>query len=291
MWKNHRELIDAEYAINEGGGAPVETGGKLFYTCQAGEKGSTRLKMTAIGTPGHASVPLADTAMKHLGEALERLHAWQSPTVLTGPSRAMLQTLGDALGGETATVVAKILQTESAPWEWFTGLPLGESDMRELYAATRNTAVPTMIHGGVRINVIPSEVVVDIDGRILPGQDPEAFRQAVQDVVGSKVRIDLVSPDYGVASDPDSPFFEAIRETMQQLQPGSVLMPYMLTGGTDAALLPQIRTYGFFPMLPGERLEIYGPLVHGHNERIHVDDLAFGTRFIHDLVLRFCAVA
>jgi acetylornithine deacetylase/succinyl-diaminopimelate desuccinylase-like protein len=288
MWKNHRDLIDAEFAINEGGGAPVETGGKLFYTCQAGEKGSSQLRMTVTGTPGHASVPLPDTAMRHLGEALAKLHAWEPPTVLTAPSRAMLQTLGDTLGGDVAATVAEILGTEAAPWQLFEKLPLGTSELSELYAATRNTAVPTIISGGVRINVIPSEIVVDIDGRILPGQDPETFRQTIQEVVGPDVRIELISRDSGVESDPASPFFDAITATMAELQPDSVLMPYMLTGGTDAALLPGIKTYGFFPMLPGARLETYSPLVHGHNERIHIDDLAFGAQFIHDLIVRFC---
>lgn len=288
MWKNHRELIDAEFGINEGGGVPVETGGKLFYTCQAGEKGGSRLRMIARGTPGHASVPLQDTAMRHLGEALIKLHAWEPETVLTAPSRAMLRVLADGLGDETAKTVSEILDAAPAPWSLFEKLPLNESELRELYAATRNTVVPTMINGGVRINVIPSEVEVSIDGRILPGQDPEVFRATVQDVVGPNVEIELTSRDSGVESDPASPFFDAIASTMADLQPGSLLMPYMLTGGTDASLLPGIKIYGFFPVLPSERIETYVPLVHGHNERIHVDDLAFGTQFIHDLIVRFC---
>ncbi len=65
----------------------------------------------------------------------------------------------------------------------------------------------------------------------------------------------------------------------------------MSSGGTDAPLIPGVKVYGFFPMLPTERLQIYDPLVHGHNERIHVDDLAFGTQFIYDLVVRFAGRA
>ena len=102
VWKHHQDLIDAEFAINEGGGSPVRIGGKTFYTCQVGEKGGTRLKMTVRGNPGHASVPVQGTAMEKLAEALRRLHDWEPPTTLTTSVRLMLQGIADALGGEAA---------------------------------------------------------------------------------------------------------------------------------------------------------------------------------------------
>ena len=287
MWKNHRDLIDAEYAINEGGGAPMTIEDRLFYPVQAGEKGSTHLRMTVTGTPGHASVPLDVTAMSKLAEAMRRLHAWQGETVFTEPVKMMLTTIADTLGGAVAEKIHGILSAEAVRWEELATLPFNEDELLSLRATTRNTAVPTMIRGGQRINVIPGEVVVEIDGRILPGEDPEAFRASVQAAVGDVAEITITEPDTGVAADPASPFFDAIAETMAELQPGSVVMPYLLSGGTDAKLLPDIKVYGFFPMLPTERLRLYEPLVHGHNERIHVDDLAFGTRFIYDVVVRF----
>ncbi len=287
MWEHHRDLIDAEFAINEGGGAPLTIEDRLFYPCQAGEKGSTRLRMTVSGVPGHASVPLDVTAMSKLGEAMNRLHARRGETVFTEPVRQMLTTIADTLGGEVAEQITAILNADSAPWEELAKLPLNEDELLSLRATTRNTAVPTMIRGGQRINVIPGEIQVDIDGRILPGQDPEAFRAAVQEAVGDIAEITIVSPETGTAADPASPFFDAIAETMGELMPGSALIPSLSSGGTDAPLIPGVKVYGFFPMLPTERLRTYEPLVHGHNERIHIDDLAFATRFIHDLVVRF----
>ncbi|CAN5279648.1 M20/M25/M40 family metallo-hydrolase [soil metagenome] len=287
MWEHHRDLIDAEFAINEGGGAPLTIEDRLFYPCQAGEKGSTHLRMTVTGNPGHASVPLDITAMSKLGEAMERLHAWQGETVFTEPVRQMLNTIAETLGGDIAAQIDGILGAESVSWEELSKLPLNEDELLLLRATTRNTAVPTMIRGGQRINVIPGEIEVDIDGRVLPGQDPEVFRASVQEAVGDIAEITITSPDTGVAADPASPFFDAIAEAMAELMPGSVVMPYLLSGGTDARLVPGIKTYGFFPMLPTERLRTYEPLIHGHNERIHVDDLAFATRFIYDLVVRF----
>ncbi len=183
MWKHHRDLIDAEFAINEGGGSPMEIEGHRFYGCQVAEKGSTHLRMTVTGTPGHASVPLDDTAMSRLGEALARLHAWQSPTVFTPTVRAMLTTIANAVCGELSGTVRDLLDRGDVAWEELAKLPFNEDELLTLRATTRNTAVPTMIHGGQRINVIPGEIVVDIDGRVLPGQDPEAFRAEVQAAV------------------------------------------------------------------------------------------------------------
>jgi len=288
MWTHRRDLIDAEYAINEGGGSPVDLAGATFHTCQVGEKGSTRLRMTARGNPGHASVPIPGTAMARLGTALQRLHAWKPETVITDPVRHLLVGIADALGGETASLIGDVLASDAPAWDDLARLPFSDSDRQMLFAITHNTAVPTIIQGGQRINVIPSEVTVELDGRILPGQDPEAFRDAVQEAVGDAAEITIVSPDTGIAADPDSPFFDAIRSTMRALLPDSQTVPTLISGGTDAKLLPGVKVYGFFPIPPTERVTLYDPLVHGHNERIHVDDLAFGTRFVYDLVASFC---
>ncbi len=291
MWKHHRDLIDAEFAINEGGGTPMEVAGHRFYGCQVAEKGSTHLRMVVTGTPGHASVPLDATAMRTLGEALTRLHDWRAPTVFTPTVRGMLTTIADTVGGELAETVRDLLDRDDVAWEDLAKLPFTDEELLSLRATTRNTAVPTMIHGGQRINVIPGEIVVDIDGRVLPGQDPEAFRAEVQEAVGDLASIEIVTPDGGTAADAESPLFDAISETMAAIDPGAAVIPTMSSGGTDAPLIPGVKVYGFFPKLPTERLQIYDPLVHGHNERVHVDDLAFGAQVIYDLVVRFAGRA
>ena len=288
VWNHHRELIDAEYAINEGGGSPFDIGGASFYTCQVGEKGGSRLQLTARGNPGHASIPIPGTAMRNLGIALQRLHDWQPPMVLTSPVRLLLQGVADAFGGDTRTLIESVLVSDTPNWYDLARLPLADNVRAMLYAISHNTAVPTIVAGGQRINVIPSEVTLSIDGRLLPGEDPEAFRAAVQEAVGDVAEVTLTSRGTGIAADPDSPFFDAIRTTMQALQPDAHILPTLISGGTDAKLLPGIKVYGFFPILAGERVALYNPLVHGHNERIHIDDLALGSRFVYDLVATFC---
>jgi acetylornithine deacetylase/succinyl-diaminopimelate desuccinylase-like protein len=287
LWKHHRELIDAEYAINEGGGStPVDLNGKIFYLCQAGEKGASRLRITARGAPGHASVPLDDTAMDRLGRALVRLTEWQPETVLTAPVRQMLETLAPALGPDGPAQVQAII--DNPTWEAIAALPLDDDTRLMLRATTRNTAVPTIVHGGHRINVIPSEIVLDVDGRILPGQDPDVWRETVQAVVGDEVEVELLSQESGIAADPASPLFDAIASTIDALVPGAAVAPFLVSGGTDARNIPGIKVYGFFPFLPSDRAALYSSLVHGHNERIAIDDLAFATRFLYEVVVRFC---
>jgi acetylornithine deacetylase/succinyl-diaminopimelate desuccinylase-like protein len=292
VWKHRPDLLDAEFGINEGGGSVMRVEDASFYLCQAGEKGSSRLRITTHAAPGHASVPLDDTAMFRMGEVLVKLASWSPSLKLTAPVRMMLE--GIAAGGvsdATRMRIHNILETPDPQWEQVDALPLGEQDKLTLRATMHDTAVPTIIRGGQLINVIPSAVVLDVDGRLLPGSDPEAFHAEIAELLGDLATVELVSRHTGVAADPASPFFEAIKATMAELQPGMDVIPYLVSGGTDAPLLPGVKIYGFFPFLPTERMAEYDPLVHGHNERIHVDDLAFGAQFVHDLVLRFCAAA
>jgi acetylornithine deacetylase/succinyl-diaminopimelate desuccinylase-like protein len=291
VWTHRPDLLDAEYGINEGGGSVMQVEDARFYLCQAGEKGASRLRITTSAAPGHASVPLDDTAMTRMGEVLVKLAAWRGTMKLTEPVRLMLEGIAaaDAISDATRMKIRNILDTPNPQWEQVAALPMAEMELLMLRATTHDTAVPTIIHGGQLINVIPSEVVLDVDGRLLPGSDPEAFRAEIAAWLGDLATVELTSRETGVAADPASPFFEAIEATMADLQPGIGVIPYLVSGGTDAPLLPGVKIYGFFPFLPTERMAEYDPLVHGHNERIHIDDLAFGAQFVHDLVLRFCA--
>lgn len=287
VWKNHQSKVDAEYAINEGGGTPLEIEEKRFYLCQAGEKGGTRLKLTVRGTPGHASTPINGTAMSKLGEALHRLHTWDHPTMMTDSVRMMLSAIGETLGGDAKSQIDAVLAMDAPAWSELEQLPLPKSYLASLYATTRNTAVPTMISGGQQINVIPGEISIAVDGRLLPGADPEQFLEEARDAIGDAAEVTFLYDDQevGTEADPNSEFFRAIQQTMSELDPGCVVIPSLTSGGTDAPLIPGVKVYGFFPTMPTERLKLYKPLVHGHNERVHIDDLAYGTEFVYRLLL------
>jgi len=291
VWKHHRDLVDAEFAVNEGGGSiPTEMAGHCFYPCLVGEKAGARLRITVRGEPGHASVPQYDTAMEKLAETMKRLHEWEPSTHLTTSVRLMLEQMAESLGGTAAQTIRKLLEQDSPSWRDLSALPFPETKKSNFRAITRNTAVPTIIRGGKQINVIPSEVTVEIDGRILPGADPEAFREDVQRALGDIAEVSFGSDKQGkgIEADPESSFFHAIKDTMRELRPDATVIPTLASGGTDAKRLPDVKVYGFFPMLPGKRIALYDTLVHGHNERLHVDDVGFGARFMYDLVARFC---
>jgi acetylornithine deacetylase/succinyl-diaminopimelate desuccinylase-like protein len=287
MYANHRQLIDAEFALNEGAGGQVELGGERFYTCGTGEKGQSILEVTLRGNPGHASTPIPDTAVDKLGIALERLRAWTPPLTITAPVRGMLEGLATVLGGSTAVEIGRILGLENPTWEDLANLPFEDHIRRRLYAITHHTAVPTLVEAGARINVIPSEVKLGIDCRLVPGTTPEEWRQTIEDVVGGIGEVALVNRNAGVASDPDSPFYDAINAALVDLVPDANLVPTLIGGRTDAAWFPDIKVYGFYPMLPVDRNGAYEGTVHGHNERIHVDDIRFGAQFAYNLFATF----
>ena len=218
MWEHRRNLIEAEYAINEGGGRSIATGDRRVYLCQVGEKGVARLKLTAHGEPGNAPLPARIARCAH-GDALVRLHAWQPEVRLTPAVRQMLETIAGVLDGDDAHRVRQALANPTP--EALAALPLDADAVRGVNATSRDTAVPTVIHGGHRINVIPSEVTLEIDGRILPGTKPEEWRRRVQGVVGDNVDVELLSRNEGIEAEPASPLFDAIDATISAMDPGA----------------------------------------------------------------------
>jgi acetylornithine deacetylase/succinyl-diaminopimelate desuccinylase-like protein len=285
MWEQHRDLIDAEVAINEGGGQATDVLGKRFYMCQTGEKGGARMTLVASAPPGHASVPRDDTAMLRMGRALVKLSQHQFPTIITASVERMLLTMGESIGGDATALINEILSDPS--WENLSKLPLGEVERLSLRATTRNTAVPTIIHGGHRINVIPGEITCDVDGRTLPGQDPAEFIQQVRDLVGDDVEVRARGAgSSGIEADPDSALFETIREVMGEIDPGSEVAPFLVSGGTDAKSIPGIKVYGFNP---GRYSDVEMNGAHNHDERVTIDNLEFATRALFDITTRYCA--
>jgi acetylornithine deacetylase/succinyl-diaminopimelate desuccinylase-like protein len=152
----------------------------------------------------------------------------------------------------------------------------------------RNTATPTILKAGSKINVIPAEAECQVDCRILPGTTLASLEQELRAVVGNDVEIDFGPVYPALESDPDSPLFETIRQVLADVEPGATLIPGMITGGTDAKSVTRLGTkvLGFMP------LRYEGPnmtgLAHAHNERISVANLEFGTRVLYDVVKKFC---
>ncbi|WP_374778064.1 M20/M25/M40 family metallo-hydrolase [Streptomyces sp. NBC_01310] len=175
LWENHRGLVEAEFAFNEGGGQRFVTPGGPVYTVQVAEKGSARMRITARGPGGHASVPRPQSAVFALAEALLRLRAFAPASVLLPASRRMPAVLADLHPGPGAQAIEQLLRDPT--WARAHGLPVDPVLREFVVAGLHNTATPTVLSAGHRQNVVPVEASVVLDGRLLPGEAPERWVQ------------------------------------------------------------------------------------------------------------------
>lgn len=277
---DHRpELFEgATEAISEVGGFSVDVGGTRAYLLQTAEKGLSWMRLVADGRAQHGSQVAADNAVTHLAEAVARLgrHAW--PTHLTPTVRALLEGVAE-----------------------LTGLPLDEDDpdavmrlvealgpaSRFVGATLRHTTNPTQLEAGYKANVIPGRAEATVDGRFLPGREDE-FVATVTELAGPHVRVERIHHDIAVEAPATGSLVDAMTDALHAEDPGAVVLPYMLSGGTDNKSLARlgITGYGFAPLRLGPELDFAG-MFHGVDERVPVDALRFGTRVL-DRLLATC---
>lgn len=285
--KNRPELIQAEYALNEGGGTATEINGRTYYTVQTAEKGTARFRLRARGTPGHGSQPHDDNAIVKLSRALIKLHEQKLPVHLTESLRGFIEGIASAQPPEVAEKLRAVIADESRTDEAIAALPLAESLKQRLSAMVRNTVAPTMLTAGSQINVIPSLAEAGLDGRILPGWTPELFEQEIRAVIGDDFEIEWVNPSDPLEASHESPLFDVIKEVLAKHDPGATPIPTLLTGATDAKHVAHlgIKVYGFAPW-PYDGPDEWSR-IHGHNERISVRAAQWGARVLYDVVSRF----
>ncbi len=285
--EHYPELIRAEYALNEGGGNGLEINGHIYYTVETAEKGSARFKIRTTGEPGHGSVPHENNAIIKLAELLSKVRGNQPPVHFTATLRGFIEGLASAQPPELASSLRAVLEDESTASAAIDRLPIEEALKREIHAMSRNTIAPTMINVGSQINVIPSEAVAYLDSRLLPGQTLDSYLQELHAIFGADCEIEFVDPSIALEADPASPLFEVIKEVIHDHAPAASVIPTMLTGGTDAKHVSRLGTkvYGFSPELYNGTSGWSG--VHGHDERIGVQALQWGTRVMYEVVQKF----
>ncbi|MBK8836624.1 MAG: M20/M25/M40 family metallo-hydrolase [Anaerolineae bacterium] len=287
---SHPELLRAEYALTEFGGFPMRVAGKTFYPIQTAEKGTAWITLRARGTPGHASVPRDDNAVVVLARAVERLGAARLPMRLTATARAHIAGLADALGGPAAVALRAALSGEPMFPELADRILQGSALAAELHAVTHNTVTPTGLRAGFMTNVVPSSAEATLDCRTLPGDTAAdviaEMRRALGDAAaGLEFQLDSDSP--GLEFPTDTPLMTTIHEVLRQHDPHGIPIPYMLTGATDARHVAALGAicYGFSPM-SFESDEAFSDLMHGHDERISLKGIDWGTQALRDVVLR-----
>jgi acetylornithine deacetylase/succinyl-diaminopimelate desuccinylase-like protein len=289
--KHCPELIQAEYALNEGGGIGIEINGKRYYRVQIAEKGAARFQLRTTGDVGHGSIPRENNAVRKLAEALVQFHQTPLPAHFTDALHGYLTGIASAQPPDVAQLFLSVLTDEATADKAIDGLPLESLLKQELRAMIRNTVVPTMLQAGAQINVIPSEATAFCDARLLPGWTLEMFRRELSTLVGEDVAIDFLNPSEPRAVDPASPLFETIKAVLQRHDPAATVIPSLLTAGTDAKHISRlgIKVYGFAPELflaGGSGLDAWSG-IHGHNERIHLQSLQWGTRVLSEVVMQF----
>jgi len=282
---NAPQEMDAEFCINEGGGEPVTFGNTRVYMCNVADKGGTRMRFIAQGKSSHGSIPKTETAIARLCEALLKITRTRLPVHKTATTERYVAGIVDAAGLPPSTCD---LIWHSTLGERAIGNVVSDLEQRDkIHAMLRNTAAPTIVQAGYRINIIPERATADIDGRVLPGHSPDVFVEEVRALVGNLVEIEVLSRGAGTESPPDSELFRQVAGVVAEVDPGARVVPMLATGGTDARFLRArgVVVYGFVPSLPGEALGT----AHGIDERCNTKSLEFGFDTLYRLVKRLAA--
>ena len=287
---DHRpELWDAPLIITEGGGSDFAVGDQRFVTCQTGQKGLCRLRVVARGTPGHGSMPHADSAILKLSKALAGLQGAVLPAHISASVRKFVEGIAARRPLEEAETWRQLLD-EATCDQALARLPIDEEWRRELGAVLRNTASVTMLQAGSKINVIPGAATAWIDGRLAPGQTQDSFAAELRACIGDEVEIaiDQYTPPLEAAADTE--LYRTIAAVMARREPDTPVLPYLMPAGTDAKHIvprrPETQIYGFMPyrQQPGtEEMK----LIHGHDERTSVAELRYAVEVLYEIVCTF----
>ncbi|WP_328762250.1 MULTISPECIES: M20/M25/M40 family metallo-hydrolase [unclassified Streptomyces] len=256
-------------AIGEVGGFSFTVNENLrLYLVETAQKGMHWMRLTVEGTAGHGSMTNNDNAITELCEAVGRLGRHQWPVRVTKTVRSFLDELSDALG------------TPLDPDDMDATLAKLGGIAKMVGATLRNSAAPTMLGAGYKVNVIPGQATAHVDGRFLPGYEDEFFAD-LDRILGPRVKREDVHADKALETDFDGKLVDAMQTALRAHDPIARAVPYMLSGGTDAKSFDDlgIRCFGFAPLQLPPELDFAG-MFHGVDERVPVDGLKFGVRVL-----------
>jgi len=281
---HHRELLGgAEFALNEGGRIRVREGAIRTVNIQTTEKVPYNVVATATGTGGHGSVPLPGNALAALARAVTRVHEWKAPVRLIETTRLYFSRLAAT---ERNPEMRAAMQALSAPGATQAQIDRAAAVLsREPLhnAVLRAGASLTLLNGGFRTNVIPSEGKATFNVRIVPGDDIRRIVAEMNRVGGEPSVRFAVDGDPLPAPDPSpvaTDLYRSMETAARAMAPNAVVLPFMSTGATDGAVLrgAGIPTYGILPMPLAEEDEIR---MHGDNERVPVAALGWAAEYLY----------
>jgi acetylornithine deacetylase/succinyl-diaminopimelate desuccinylase-like protein len=278
--KHHRALIDAEIALNEGGGGLLDKEGKpVRHGIQAGEKIYQSFQLEVSNPGGHSSAPYRDNAIYHLSEGLARLGQFSFPFKLSPVTRTYYERMSAVEKGQVAEDMKAILRD-----------PPDQAALDRLYtlspshnSTVRTTCVATRVEAGHADNALPQRARASVNCRILPGESIAEVQATLQRVVADdKIRITRIGEGVDGPMPPMTPaLMKAVEEISNDMWPGVPVIPTMATGGTDGRYLNNagIWTYGISGMFHGPE----GSGAHGLNEHIRVKSLYDGQEYLYRL--------
>ena len=268
-----RPDIRADYVLNEGASERLTLAdGRTVVTINVGEKATLPALVTAIGRAAHASTPLAGAnAVPRLATLIGRLAAYRPERRLRPETRALLEALVGEVDGDLDGAIEHAQRLH----------PAFDELVSPLFATT---IAPTRLRGSDARNVMPARASVECDCRVLPGTTEAELAAELADALGSDLphEIEFLEPPNGGSVSPiDTPLFDVCRRWLAENDPGAILLPTVCTGFTDSHFMREAFgsvAYGFWPVRHTP-FEVVAAGIHGVDERIHVDDLGYTTRF------------
>lgn len=276
--KNHKDLIDAEFALNEGGWVDVLGGKKISQNVQVSEKYILNFRLEVINKGGHSSLPTKDNAIYRLASALERLSKFSFPVKTNEVTAAYFNKMANL---ESGSVKKDMLEASNNSIPAMQRLADRSTQWN---AILRSTCTPTLLEGGHALNALPQLAAVTINCRVLPGDTPEVIEQSLQKVINDpEVKLKRLGKETISPSSPLSPeILQTVSAITQEFWPGVPTIPIMVTGGTDGRYLrlAGIPTYGIMGLF----LDRDDFRAHGRDERIKVQSFYEGQAFLYELV-------
>jgi len=290
----HPDEVRAEYTLGEVGGFSLHLFGRTFYPIQVAEKGICWVRATFEGNPGHGSLPDPNSAVVRMAEAIAKLSHTRLPMHPTPAVASFLRALASRLPLPQRGALS-LLAVPAVAGAILDHLVADPDQRRTFGALLSNTATPTIVRAGSKVNVIPGRASVDIDGRLLPGQSEASFLDELRAVLGKDATLEVLRSLPPVETTSISPLFDHLGKTIRRHAPEAVAIPFVIPGFTDAKAYARLGStcYGFAPVRfdPAHKDVVFSRMYHGHNERIPVAGLRWGLQVIYEAVAGFASSA
>ena len=272
--KHRPEIFDGySEAVSEVGGFSVTiTGEHRLYLIEAAQKGIQWMKLTAKGTAGHGSFINQDNAVTKVADAVSRIGAYEWPQLETKTSSFFFRKIAELTGEKYDPKNVKPLLHH-----------LGDA-VKMLGATISNTANPTMLEAGYKVNVIPQSASAMVDGRFLPGHENQ-LQETIKKLAGDEIEIEVLTRDIALEVEFAGPLVKAMCDAISSEDSAGIPVPYLMSGGTDNKALHDLGIvgYGFSPLKLPKDLDFFA-LFHGVDERVPIDGLKFGVRVLYEFL-------